>query len=252
MSTPVALDAIVVGSVDTGEADRVVRLLTPGQGRVHALARRARAPRPRFGGVLDLGNQLQVKVAPGRDGLWHLHEATLQDGRLHAREDLDRLALLAYACELCGALAAVGQAEPRLYGLLETAAVLLDALTGPPGPAFRAGLEGKALTFAGVLPRLDACVVCGEAPGDGPLGVAPARGGLVHGGCGPAPFAVSPAFLAALEAARRRPLRDSVDAPLPPGPAGLLAACAEAALDHPLRSRAVLDSLPPAATAAPG
>lgn len=252
MSAPVALEAIVVGAIDTGEADRVVRLLTPGLGRVHALARRARAPKPRFGGVLDLGNRLGVKVAPGRDGLWHLHEATLHDGRLHVRDDLDRLALLAYACELCGGLAAAGQAEPRLYGLLETAAVLLDALDGPPGPAFRAGLEAKALTFAGVLPRLDACVACGEPPGDGPLGVDPQRGGLLHAACASAPIAVERAFLAAIEAARRQPLRESLDAALPPGPRGLLAACAEAALDHPLRSRAVLDSLGPAAGPAPG
>ncbi|HMV65631.1 MAG TPA: recombination protein O N-terminal domain-containing protein, partial [Myxococcota bacterium] len=49
------LDAIVLGHQAIGEADRVVRLLVAGRGRVDAVARGARGSRRRFGGALEAG-----------------------------------------------------------------------------------------------------------------------------------------------------------------------------------------------------
>lgn len=237
--------AIVVGHVDFGERDRIVRLLTPDLGRVACLARGARGSRRRFAGVLDTGNRLQAVVRPGRGELWHIDEATLEQGRAGARSDLLRLTMLAYACELCGGLARELQPEPRLFGLLDMAALLLDAMTGPPGAAFRAGLEAKALTFAGLSPALTTCTVCGLAVTDpaGSVGFEPARGGAVHRHCRPGLRPVSADWLAAVEHARRSPLRDLVDLVLPPGPAWALAEAIEAQLNRALNSRRVLAPL---------
>ena len=59
---------IVVGHVDYGEADRIVHLLTPEQGRVAAMARGARKSRKRFGGALDLGNRIRTHISRGKGG----------------------------------------------------------------------------------------------------------------------------------------------------------------------------------------
>jgi len=255
--------AIVLGHVDFGERDRIVRLLSPEHGRVSGLARGVRSSRRRFGGALDTGNRVQVLLRPGKGELWHIQEATLESGREGARHDLLRLTLLAYACELCGGLAREHEPEPRLFGLLDTALVLLDAMTGAPGAAFRLGLEAKALTFAGLGPSLTRCVACGEllvlhegpepAPGgegeegpeEGPeeLALDPLRGGAVHHRCGPGLPPVDPAWLRAVEAARRAPLRELVDTPLPVGPEWFLADMVQVQLGRALQARRVLAPL---------
>lgn len=245
MSAPRTLPAIVVGAVDYGDTDRIVRLMTPELGKLPVLARRARADRKRYGGALDTGNLVQITARPGRGALWRLDRAKLLDGREHARTDLSRLALLAYACELVGALAREQYAEPRLYGLLEMTLLLLDAMTGPPTEAFRLGLEAKALTFAGLTPALTRCAVCGEALEDR-MRFRPADGGAAHARCASGGDAVSPAWLEAVEAARRTPLRELVDVELPPGPVWALSDAVQAHLGRALKSRRVLASLLPA------
>lgn len=233
-----------MGRHEYGDTDRIVRFLTPDEGRVGLLARGARAERSRWA-VLDLGCRARVRTRPGRGDLEPLVEVEVSDARVRLRGSLGRLSLAAYACELCGSLAREGQPEPRLFGLLETALLLLDATDADPGAAFRAALEAKALTFAGVAPVLDRCVACAE-PLDGAMLFAAGAGGLLHRRCAGAEAnarVVSAEHASALEAARRAPLRDVLDATLPPGPDGLLAEAVAAHLGRPLASRAVLDAL---------
>jgi DNA repair protein RecO (recombination protein O) len=247
--------AIVVGGIDYGEADRIVRLLSPTLGRVSVLARAARRSNRRFTGALEAGNRITATVRPGRGDLWHLKAAKLEDGRLHARADLEVLSLLAYACEVCGELARPLHSEPRLFGLLDMALVLLDGVTAPPSPLFRLGLEAKALTFAGLTPTLDRCAICSE-PATGGLAFDPAAGGVVHTECHRGP-AVRAEWCEAVEAARRTPLRDLIDAPLPAGPPWALSDHIQWHLGRGLKSRSVLAAIslprpapPPAPVAA--
>jgi len=236
-----------VGHVDLGERDRILRLLTADLGRVSAVARGARGSRKRFAGAMDSGALIAASLRPGRGELWVLDVATLLEGRSGARQDLHRLSLLAYAVELCSSLARQEHPEPKLFGLLEMAALLIDAMTGPPGSAFRAGLEAKALTFAGLTPSLRACVACGEEAGSvdgaGEVSFAPLRGGVLHSTCGPEGIRVSETWCAAVEDARRTPLRALVDRDLPPGPSWALSAMVEAHLRRGLKSKTLLRSL---------
>lgn len=236
----------MLSSLDFGDSDRIVRLLTPDLGRVAALARRARSSRRRFGGALDTGNLVEIRVRPGRGELWTLEGAKLLDGREGARADLVRLTLLAYACELCGALSREAHPEPRLYGLLEMATLLLDAMTDAPAAAFRVGMEAKALTFAGLAPALDRCCHCGGPPEAG-MRFHAAGGGAAHHHCEALGQPVSITWLSAVEAARRTPLRDLIDTELPAGPAWALSDAVQAHLGRGLKSRRVLASLLPIA-----
>lgn len=236
------IDAVVVGLQDYGESDRIARLLTAEHGRVDALARRARSSRKRFAGTLETGNHLQVELKASRGSLAILKEAWLVDGHLHIRSDLDRLALAAFATELCSSPARHDHAEPRLFGLLLTALTVLDATEGVPADAFRAGLVAKALTFAGLLPHLVRCHHCGQPVSDAARW-SPLHGGAHHPECVPGGTKVSAQWLQAVEAARRTPLRELVDTPLPSGPLTSLTHPLEDTLNRPLKSRALLDQL---------
>ena len=243
--------AIVVGLQNHREADRVVRLLVPESGRITALARSARSSTKRFGGALDIGNRLEVSLRPPKsaEGWWGLESATLEDGRVHTRADLSHLALVAYFTEVCGQLAREGHPEPKLFGLLDMALTVLDALTGPAGDVFRVGLETKALTFAGLAPSLAHCVAC-STPLAAPVRLTP--DGAAHDHCVDRGSTVTVAWLAAAEGARRRPLRESIDLLMPEGPAWAFAEAIEVHLGRRLRSRPVLATLtqtPPPQTA---
>lgn len=234
----VTRDAIVVGRHDYGDSDRIVRLLTPDAGRVGVLARGARTTRSRWL-ELDLGVSARVSSRAGHGDLEILADVAILDPRVHLRTSLSAMSVAAYLCDLAQSLAREGHAEPRLFGLLETGLLLVDALSDDPGPAFLAGFEAKVLTFAGVAPVLDRCVRCG-----GPLEptMAFTYPGVSHLRCGDGRL-VSLDLVVALERGRRAPLRELLGLPLPEGPRDLLYEAVVAHLGRPLGSRAVMEAL---------
>jgi len=199
------VEAVVVGGLAFGERDRIVRLLTPDHGRVSVIARGAASSKRRFAGALDLGARIAVELR-GRGQLRTLQEVTVLSAPRAARSDLLRIALLAYGCEIAASLAPEGQEAPRLYGVTIAWLSLLDATPGP-GQASRHALEGKVLTFAGLLPTLQFCARCGEPLVD-PAVFDPASGGGQHQRCGGGRQVACEALLR-LEALRRTPLRDT-------------------------------------------
>jgi DNA repair protein RecO (recombination protein O) len=261
------LTAIVLRTVDTGEADRVVTLLSRERGKVAAFARGARVSRRRFGGALEPFTLLRAELRerPGAE-LLRLESVAPLDAFGGIRGDLARIACAAYAVELARDLVRDHQAHEDLFDLLAAYLAAVDA-----APALPAGLrafELGALRAAGLLPRLDACARCGHPhppmppPGRGEEGVA-ARGGLLrldpaHGGvlCGACASLASPGApslsreaaaalarlaagaLAAAEAERLSPQegREARDA---------LGAFLEHHLGHRLAARRFLDEVAP-------
>jgi DNA repair protein RecO (recombination protein O) len=199
--------ATVVGHLDLGEADRIVRLLTAEHGALDAVARGARSSRRRFGGALDLGVRLRVAVdAPRRaDGLSVLADVDVVAAPVGAREDLGKLMALAHGCEVARALSEPGAPQARLFALL---GVWLDRLEAPAPirPAHRVAMEAKALTFAGLAPALSRCARCGRPLTD-PAAFSLDQGGAVHAGCAPG-RAVLAEDLAALDRLRHTPLHE--------------------------------------------
>lgn len=230
---------MVVGGVDLGERDRILRLLTPDQGRIDAVARGARGSRRRFAGATDPGTRLAVHLRAGRGALPSIEDLAIRAAPDRARRDLLRIAQLAYGCELCASLAPEHAPAERLHGLCEAWLELLEGEAAP-GLASRIALEAKALTFAGLRPHLDRCGRCGEGI-EAPAAWDPESGGAVHARCGGGADVALDALHAA-EALRRRPMGETVGAPWP-WPAWWLAAFARYHAGHALRSLSLLESL---------
>ena len=238
--------AILLGRQDYGEADRIVRLLSPEYGRISAIARSARRPGRRFSGGLEPGNSIKATLRDRPGGLSVLEASDLLDGHLSARDNLESSALLAHCVELAGGLAREYQPEPRLYGLLQTALLLLDASTALPSRAFRLGFDLKALTFAGLRPLLDRCVRCGEVPASNEAICLVETGqGVAHFACAPHGTPIHADFLQALREILQSPLRELLDLAIPEGPPEVFSEAAEAFLGRPLLARRLLQSLEP-------
>lgn len=181
-------EALILRAVDFGESDRILHLLTPGHGRLTAIAKGARRSVRRFGGTLDLFNHLRVQVDFGRKtGMARLDQARLIVSFEALRVDTVRFAFGCYLLELFDRLAPEGghhaEAE-RLFGFA------LDALRTisiwEPDRRLRTFLELRALDALGLRPELRNCVRCGEAVGrNAEVDFHVADGGAVCGACAP-------------------------------------------------------------------
>lgn len=233
------LEVIAVGAMNLGESDRIVRALSADLGRVDLLVRHARSSKKRFAGVTEPGTRFIANTHKGKGSLTVLTSADLVAAPRLARQDLERIALLAYGCEICGALAGTGAPAPKLFRLL---AVWLARLEDPtPVPrAARVALEAKALTFAGLTPGLTLCPVCGlRIDGDARFDLD--AGGGVHGHCGKGPR-IPASDLRAMEALRRMSLAD-IDGPTAVDGRWVLSDFIRHQVGRQLKSRALLEEV---------
>lgn len=197
--------ALLLRSVDFGESDRIVHLLTADAGRLTAIAKGARRSRKRFPGALDYFQQLAVQVEQRRPtSMPRLDHARVEQSFLALREDPRRFALACYLLELLGRLAPEGGARRehrRLFAFAVRALALLDA--EPPDARLRTLLELRALDALGLRPELLRCVRCGRTLGtgdDAPAGFHVADGGPVCRRCAPPRAPLLPVHLGTLRA----------------------------------------------------
>jgi DNA repair protein RecO (recombination protein O) len=158
--------ALLLRSVDYGESDRVVHLLTARTGRLTAIAKGARRSRQRFPGTLDVFNRLDVdaRVRP-RASMAFLERARLVDPHLGLRADPARYALASFLVEMLDRLAPEELAGPDAEGLFAYATESLALVArARPTPTLRLLLELRGFDALGQRPELGRCVRCGRVP----------------------------------------------------------------------------------------
>jgi DNA repair protein RecO (recombination protein O) len=167
MPGPVKTEAVVLRSFRYGEADRILHLYTSDRGRVSAIAKGVRRVRSRFGGRLEPFFRLGIELHEGRGELLTVTGAHTIDGHASLRGDAGALDAAARACDAVGRLFETGEPHPSVFHLLCRMLSLLDeqaACAGRSSAGWAATLAFrlKLLLAAGLAPRLEACVSCGE------------------------------------------------------------------------------------------
>jgi DNA repair protein RecO (recombination protein O) len=152
--------AIVVRTVDYGEADRIVTLLTREHGKLSAIARGAKRSKRRFGAGLALFGVGEATLSE-RAGA---ELATLESfdgarGFAGLLADVAKVAHGGYACELVRELVPPRQPEPELFELLIQFLALLDG--GEARAETLRVLELRVLELTGLRPSLAECARCG-------------------------------------------------------------------------------------------
>jgi DNA repair protein RecO (recombination protein O) len=208
-------EALVLSSVDYGEADRIVTLFTRGRGRMSVFAAGARKSKRRFAGALEAGTHLKVQVVETRGDTHRLDGADILSSFHRVRDDLERIARALYCLELCRELIRDQQPSPELFTGLLAYLGALDRKEA--GPTSLLKFELEALDGAGYRPSFSPCVQCGSGVGARPK-FAPHIGGVA---CEPCALRFPQAFLvplevvqalAALQAGARVPLPANVRA----------------------------------------
>lgn len=187
--------ALVLRRRDVNDADRVLTLFTPGEGKVELLAKGVRKTTSRKAGHLEPFAHVQLVVAQART--WGIiTEATTVESFRHLRADLDAIGRAHYVCELVDCFAEPGDDNRPLWDLALLALRELDA-------AARAGVAGRAsnllawfdlnlLTLTGFQPEFFRCLGCGSEIGPVLNFLSLGEGGVFCPRCGPQRVDVEP------------------------------------------------------------
>jgi DNA repair protein RecO (recombination protein O) len=123
-------EAIVLSRTDYGEADRILTLLTPEQGKLSLVAKGVRRHKSKLAGGIELFSVTQITYMPGRSGsgLGTLVSSRLRTYYRHIVEDINRT-MLGY--ELIKQLhrATEDQPDAEYFELLHQAFEALDDAT---------------------------------------------------------------------------------------------------------------------------
>ena len=174
-------DAIVLSRFDLGEADRVLTLITPGMGKIKAIAKGVRRTTSRIGGSLEPFAELNVAMARGRT-FDIVTQVSVGHAWLNLRDSLESAATAWYLAELADRSLEERHAAEPLYALLRRAYELLDAGMDP-GRVAR-WYEMHLLDELGVRPEVDRCVECDRIlEADGRFRWVPPLGGVLCERC---------------------------------------------------------------------
>ena len=158
---------IVLRSVDTREADKILTVLTGEMGKLAVVAKGARGRRSRVTAATQLLAYSEMTVAESR-GWQILSEASTIELFSGVRRDLERLSLASYFAELVDAVTYEDLPVPEILPLLLNALYALGNLNRPREivkPAF----EVKLMALSGFEPLVDRCAVCGAPEPEEPM-----------------------------------------------------------------------------------
>src|SRR5947208_10522924 len=99
MSGPLKTEAIVLRSIRYGEADRILHLYTPRDGRLAAIAKGVRRSRSRFGARLEPFFHIGIVLHEGRGDLFTVTSADTLAAHAALRDHAATLDAAARACD---------------------------------------------------------------------------------------------------------------------------------------------------------
>jgi DNA repair protein RecO (recombination protein O) len=152
---------IVLRTIKLGEADRIVTLLTPGHGKIRAVAKGIRKPTSRFGARLEPTSHAAVQCYRGRE-LDIITQVETIDTHRALREHYGCLTHAVSMLEAVDQVAQEREPNPALYRMLLGA---LHTLAERPSPLVSTAFFWKLLSLEGFQPMLHACARCSDDTG---------------------------------------------------------------------------------------
>lgn len=157
-------DGLVIKVSDTGENDRVVTLLTRDYGLIRAFANGSKKVKSRLHSRTQSLCCSRFSVYSSRDS-YIIDDAQEIEMFFGLREDIEKISLAQYFCELALELAPEFDAAEDYLRLILNALHLLEKEKRPRG-IIKAAYELRILTLSGYMPSLAECASCGKTESD--------------------------------------------------------------------------------------
>lgn len=242
-------EAIVLRTMDLGEADRVLTVLTPRLGKLRVVAKGVRRPRSRIGGGLQPFSDVQLVLAVGRT-FDVVTSSSLEDPHLGLRNDLHSTAAAWYLVELVDRFCEGAADSHEAFRLLAQGLSALDAGGEVRRDVVARWFELALLDAMGFRPELTQCLECGAGIEPEGNAFSAAGGGVVCPDCRHATHGARPVSADALKVMRhlqRSPLVGVLALRIAPAlqreVERLLHATVSGVLERELRSRDFLEEV---------
>lgn len=201
-------DGLVLREQTVGESDRLITVLTRSAGVVRAFARGARNMKNKSAAATQALSYSEFAIFRGRESNV-IDSADVKKVFFGLRQDLNRLTLAQYFCELAATLAPQEENGEAYLRLLLNAMHFLENGTRPPR-IIKSAVEMRIMALSGYMPDLVGCSGCGCYESD-PMWFSLRGGNITCGKCrindGSASVVLTPGVLAAL--------RHTIYAPFP-------------------------------------
>lgn len=138
-------EGVIIKRSNYGEADRILTIVTPFKGKIHAIAKGVRRITSRRGGNVELLNKVKLQIFAGR-GLDIVTEAEAEETFPKVKNDLMLSSYASHIIELADRLLPEEQLNPAAYNLLVVALTLLET---NPRQIFIRAFEVKLLSVLG-------------------------------------------------------------------------------------------------------
>jgi DNA repair protein RecO (recombination protein O) len=156
-------EAIIISSMNLGEADKLVTFFSLDRGMLKGVAKNARKSFKRFGAGLESFTLVRLHLFEREyQELARIESADILSQHAHISEDLSRAAAGAVMLELVRELSPLGERNARAFLILSH---LLQLLNDGEDPLFLLSVfKIKVLSLLGYQPKLDHCLSCGNQP----------------------------------------------------------------------------------------
>ena len=152
-------DGLIISEMNIGEQDRLVTVLTRSHGIIRAFVKGAKNIKSSKNAATGLLCYSRLDIFSGRDK-YIIDDAVTQEMFFKLREDIEKLSLAQYFCELMGYLAPENEnAEPYLRLILNTLYFLTNGKRA--NDILKAIFELRILSISGYMPDLICCTECG-------------------------------------------------------------------------------------------
>lgn len=155
---------IVLGQTPFGSQDKMLTLLTSDQGMITAIAKTPGRKKSRLSAASEVLAYSELTLFEGRTH-YILDSADLENNFFKLREDLGKLSLAGYLCELTRFVIPQKETAAETLRLLLNTLYLLEK-GARPNNFLKAVYELRLMCLSGFQPDVEGCAGCGETEGD--------------------------------------------------------------------------------------
>ncbi len=156
----IEVEGLVIKEVKTGEADKILTLLTPTHGKISVTGKGVGRIKNRHTSSTQIFCYSGFLLRKAHK-YYHIADSFFINSFEGVRYDIERLALATYLCDVANDLSLEDTPDSELLSLTLNALYALDRLQRIPVAQIKGAYELKAAVLGGFMPELERCGICG-------------------------------------------------------------------------------------------
>ncbi len=159
----IEVDGLVVREVKTGEADKIITLLTADYGRITITGKGVGSMRNKHAASAQLFSYSTFQLRK-KGEFYYIRDTFFIECFMNIRYDVEKLSLANYVCDVVYDLSVENTEDRELLSLALNTLYAIANMDKFPLDHIRAAFEFRAAVQAGFMPDLSGCGICGCEP----------------------------------------------------------------------------------------